>query len=184
MALTVFVPAAVELNDPVICPPVLVVPTGCVTVLPVAGVTASVTVAPLTGLPLASRTVTVMVLEPAPAVIAAGAAATVDCAALGPPAVADAMNVTGLPLSPDAVARSVSVLAAVPNVQEFAAATPLAVVVTAVGANVTATPATGLLNWSRTITAGGVATAVPTVAVWWSPALGAIDAAAAAVTLN
>jgi hypothetical protein len=32
-------------------------------------------------------------------------------------------------------------------------------------ANVTATPATGLLNWSRTITAGGVATAVPTVVV-------------------
>src|SRR5207253_1839454 len=175
---------AVELNDPVICPPVLVVPTGCVTVLPVAGVTASVTVAPLTGLPLASRTVTVMVLEPAPAVIVAGAAATVDCAALGPPAVADAMNVTGLPLSPEDVARSVSVLAAVPNVQEFAAATPLAVVVTAVGgstvplspvvANVTATPGTGLANWSRTITEGGVATAVPTVAACPLPAFTAI----------
>src|SRR5207253_10981664 len=95
MALTVFVPAAVELNDPVICPPVLVVPTGCVTVLPVAGVTASVTVAPLTGLPLASRTVTVMVLEPARAVIVGGSAATVDWRALGPPAVADAVNVTG-----------------------------------------------------------------------------------------
>src|SRR5439155_1231775 len=88
MAVTVFVPAAVELNEPVICPPALVVPTGWVSVLPVAGVTKSVTVAPLTGLPLASRTVTVMVLEPAPAVIVAGAAATVDCVALGPPAVA------------------------------------------------------------------------------------------------
>ena len=32
-------------------------------------------------------------------------------------------------------------------------------------ANTTATPATGLLNWSRTITAGAVATAVFTVAV-------------------
>src|SRR5205823_3801405 len=144
-----------------------------------------------------------------------------------PPAVAVAVNVTGLPLSPAAVARSVSTLAAVPRVQEFAAAIPFAPVATGVagstvplsplvanvtatpgtglanwsrtiteggvgptlplppaGANVTATPATGLLNWSRTITAGGVATAVPTVAVWLLPALGAIDAAAAAVTLN
>src|SRR5437764_3143247 len=184
MALTVFVPAAVELNEPVICPPAFVVPTGWVSVLPVAGVTASVTVAPLTGLPLASRTVTVMVLDPAPAVIVVGAAVTVDWVALGPPAVADAVNVTGLPLSPEDVARSVSVLAAVPSVQEFAAATPLAVVVTAVGgstvplspvvANVTATPATGLANWSRTITDGGVPTAVPTVATWLSPAFNAI----------
>src|SRR5438105_2029892 len=194
MALTVFAPAAVELNEPVICPPAFVVPAGCVSVLPVAGLTASVTEAPWIGFPFASRTVTVMVLEPAPAVIVAGAAVTVDWAALGPPAVAAAVNVTGLPVSPVAVARNVSVLAAVPSVQEFSAATPLAFVrmgvvgltlpLPAAGANVTATPATGLLNWSRTITAGGVATAVPTVAVWWSPALGAIDAAAAAVTLN
>src|SRR5205085_1183510 len=76
-AVTVFVPAAVELNEPVICPPAFVVPTGWVSVLPVAGVTKSVTVAPLTGLLLASRTVTVTVLEPAPAVIVAGAAVTV-----------------------------------------------------------------------------------------------------------
>src|SRR5256885_16743931 len=37
-------------------------------------------------------------------------------------------------------------------------------------AKVTAAPATGLPNWSFTITAGGVATAVFTVAVCWSPA--------------
>src|SRR2546430_17366774 len=190
MALTVFAPAAVELNEPVICPPALVVRTGWVSVLPVAGVTKSVTVAPLTGLPLASRTVTVMVLGPAPAVTVAGAAATVDCVALGPPAVAVAVNVTGLLLSPAAVARSVSVLAAVPSVQEFAAATPFALVVTAVAgstvplspvvANVTATPGTGLANWSRTITDGGVATAVPTAAAWLSPAFKAIWVAAPA----
>src|SRR5690242_11054600 len=196
MAVSVFVPAAVELSDPVICPPALVVPTGCVRVLPPAGVTASVTVAPWIGLPLASRTVTVIVLEPAPAVIVAGAAATVDCAALGPPAVAAAVNVTGLPLSPAAVARSVSVLAVVPRVQEFAAATPLAPVATAVAgstvplsplvANVTATPATGLANWSRTITEGGVATAVPTVAACPLPAFNAICVAgpAAAWAVN
>ena len=79
-----------------------------------------------------------------------------------------------MPDSPDAVARSVSVLAVAPRVQELAAATPLPLVVTAVAgstvplspvvANVTATPVTGFPNWSRTITEGGVATAVPTVA--------------------
>src|SRR5437588_285508 len=194
MALTVFVPAAVELNEPVICPPAFVVPAGWVSVLPVAGLTTSVTVAPWMGFPLASRTVTVMVLVPRPAVIVWGAAATVDCVALGPPAVSVAVKVTGLPASPADIARSVSVLAVVPKVHEFTAATPLAFVVTAVvgftlplpasGVNVTATPGTGLLNWSRTITAGGVATAVPTVAVWLFPALTAIDAAVAVVTLN
>src|SRR5947199_173980 len=194
VAVSVFVPAAVELNVPVICPPALVVPTGCVSVLPVAGLTASVTVAPWIGFPLASRTVTVMVLESAPAVIVAGAAATVDCVVLGPPAVAVAVNVTGLPLSPAAVARSVSTLAVVPSVQEFAAAIPFApaapggagstVPLSPLVANVTATPATGLSNWSRTITAGGVWTGVPAVPVWLLPALGAIDVAAAALTLN
>src|SRR5213593_1415990 len=43
---TVFVPAAVELKVPVICPLASVVPTGCVTVFPAVGVAASVTVAP------------------------------------------------------------------------------------------------------------------------------------------
>jgi hypothetical protein len=43
---TIFVPAAVELKLPVICPFASVVPTGCVSVLPVLGLAASVTVAP------------------------------------------------------------------------------------------------------------------------------------------
>ena len=43
---TVFDPAAVELNVPVILPFALVVPTGWVSVLPVVGLAASVTVAP------------------------------------------------------------------------------------------------------------------------------------------
>jgi len=43
---TVFAPAAVELKVPVICPLASVVPTGCATVFPAVGVTASVTVAP------------------------------------------------------------------------------------------------------------------------------------------
>ena len=80
VAVTVFVPAAVELRAPVIWPLVLVVPAGCVNVIPVAGFAASVTVAPLTGLPLASLTVTVIVLalDPELAVIVPGEAATSD----------------------------------------------------------------------------------------------------------
>src|ERR1043166_39914 len=57
---TVFAAATVELSVPVATPLAFVVPTGCVRVLPVP-VAASTTVAPLTGLPEASRAVTVMV---------------------------------------------------------------------------------------------------------------------------
>jgi hypothetical protein len=46
VAETVFEPAAVELSVPVTTPPAFVVPTGCVSVLPVVGVAASVTAAP------------------------------------------------------------------------------------------------------------------------------------------
>jgi hypothetical protein len=91
------------------------------------------------------------------------------------PVVPVAVKVTGLPVSPLDVAVRVFVPAIVPSVQDVTAAIPLALVVTGVvgltvpppdaTANVTATPPTGLLNWSRTITDGGVATAVPTVAV-------------------
>src|SRR5205823_13463806 len=93
-----------------------------------------------------------------------------------------APNVTGLPVRPSEVAVREFGPAVVPSVQEVSAATPLAFVrigvvgltlpLPAAGANVTETPATGLLHWPRTITAGGVATAVPTVAAWLFPALG------------
>src|SRR5216683_1074182 len=73
---TVFDSAAVELNVPVATPLALVVPTGCVRVLPVP-VAASTTVAPGIGLPFASRAVTVMVEVPLPAVMG-DVAATVD----------------------------------------------------------------------------------------------------------
>ena len=82
--------------------------------------------------------------------------------------------------------------AAVPSVQEVAAAMPEAFVATAPAgstdpppvatAKVTATPETGLLLTSRTSTAGGVATAVPAVAVWAFPALTAIWVGAPAVS--
>src|SRR5216683_1258620 len=75
---TVFDSAAVELNVPVATPLALVVPTGCVRVLPVP-VAASTTVAPAIGLPFASLAVTVMVDVPLPAVIG-DVAATVTVA--------------------------------------------------------------------------------------------------------
>src|SRR5512134_2199848 len=79
---TVLGPATVDHRVPVAMPLALVTPAGCVTVLPVP-VAEICTVAPLTGLPLASRAVTVMVdtLAPLLAVIVAGEALTPDCAA-------------------------------------------------------------------------------------------------------
>ena len=125
---------------------------------PVVGEAASVTVAPLTGLSKPSRTVTVMVvaLEPVVAVMDPGVAATSDRLALGAAARPVALKMTGLPLSPGDVAVSVFVSALVPSVHEVTLAMPLALVVTGVvgttvplpaaAANVTETPATGLLN--------------------------------------
>ena len=125
---------------------------------PAVGEAASVTVAPLTGLSKPSRTVTVMVvaLEPVLAVMDPGVAATSDRPALGAAARPVALKMTGLPLSPDETAVSVFVSAFVPSVHEVTVAMPLALVVTGVvgttvplpaaAANVTDTPATGLLN--------------------------------------
>jgi len=76
---TVFDPAAVEVRVPVATPLALVVPTGCVNVLPVVGLAASTTVAPSIRLPLASFAVTVIVEVPLPAAIG-DVAVTVDWA--------------------------------------------------------------------------------------------------------
>src|SRR5437773_1875572 len=94
----------------------------------------------------------------------------VSCVAA--PAMAVAVNVTGVAVP--AVAVSVLAPADVPSVQDVIVAIPLASVMTAVAgltvplpdatAKRTGTPAVGLSNWSRTSSAGGVATAVPTVA--------------------
>ena len=78
VAETVFDPAAVELSIPVTTPLSSLGPLGCTIVLPLP-VADSATVAPLIGLPLASRTVTVIVALPPPAATDAGSAATVDC---------------------------------------------------------------------------------------------------------
>jgi len=108
VAETVFPSATVALNVPVATPLAFVLPTGCVRVFPVP-VAAKATIAPLIGLPPASIAVTVIVLalDPVLAVIAPGAALTVDRAALTF-ATAVATNTTGLPWSPGAAARSVS----------------------------------------------------------------------------
>src|SRR5207244_1620746 len=68
--------ASVDASVPVVTPLALVVAAGCVSVLRVP-VAASTTVAPCTGLPLASRAVTVIVEVPLPAVIG-DVALTVD----------------------------------------------------------------------------------------------------------
>src|SRR5207237_8297620 len=87
------------------------------------------------------------------------------------PAVPVAVKVTGLPARDPAAAVNVFGPAVGPRVHAVTAATPSAPVVTGgvgvtlpppvPGANVTATPATGLPCWSCTITDGGTATAVP-----------------------
>src|SRR6267143_2416883 len=110
------------------------------------------------------------------------------------PAVAVSTKVTGLPARPLDVAVSVSGLACVLRVQLVRVAMPLARVDCDAPvmepfdvpgtANVTATLATGLLLTSRTITDGGVATAVPAGAVWLLPPLTAICVAVPAVTLT
>src|SRR5438876_11605169 len=92
------------------------------------------------------------------------------------PAVPVAVKVTGLPVSPLAVAVSEFGPAVGPSVHDVTAAIPFAFVVTGVvgltvpppdaTANVTLTPPTGLPFASRTITEGSIATAVPAVAVW------------------
>ena len=94
MADTVLASAVVELSVPVATPPASVRP-GCTSVL-LRPVAARVTVAPGTGLPLASRAVTVMVDVALPATMLAGAALTVDCDALTAPA----LIVTALEVTP------------------------------------------------------------------------------------
>src|SRR5213594_1947769 len=110
-----------------------------------------------------------------------------------PPAVPVAVNVTGLPVSPLAVAVSVLVPAVVPSVQLPTLAMPLALVVwlapvmlplPGATANVTVTPPTGLPPPSFTITDGWIGTVPPTGAVCLSPPLIAICVAGPAVTVT
>ena len=113
------------------------------------------------------------------------------------PATPCAVNVTGLPESPVAVAVMLFVCAAGPSVHALSCARPDTLVATVTlvpvllafdtvepevaAVNVTTTPATGFPATSTTRTTGAMATAVFTVAVWLLPALSAMDVAAPAV---
>jgi hypothetical protein len=112
-----------------------------------------------------------------------------------PPAdVPVALNVTGDPLRPAAVAVKVFVPMLPPSVHEVNDATPEALEVTVAGlelppptvtANVTTVPLTGFPLASVMSTLGGVATLVDTTALWLVTELAAIVAAApAAVTVT
>src|SRR6058998_3211344 len=148
--------ARVDDNVPVATPLAFVVAAGCVRILP-APVAASTTVAPCTGLPLASRAVTVIVEVPLPAVIG-DVALTVDWLADTAPAftttVAVCVIATALIVA-EIVFDSASVDASVP------VATPLAFVVVAgcvsvfpdpVAASTTVAPGIGLPIASRAVT--------------------------------
>src|SRR5437667_8332606 len=183
--------ANVELRLPVATPLGSVVSRGWTSALaePVA---VRVTVLPRTGWPYWSRAVTVIVLAlvPLEAVIVAGDATRVVCAAFTGPAMLNAVKLTGDP-TPVAWADctlSVAVLR-VPRVH-VVEAMPLVLDVEVAGfgdpaplmtAQLIVTPATGLLNWSATRTDSGVGSACPTVPVWRSPPFTAICVAPATV---
>ena len=137
--------------------------------------TTAVTVTPLwlTGLPLASCSCTTGCWANGAPLCALLEGSVVIASFAAAPAVAVAVKVTGLPVSPVALAVSVLVPGVVPSVHDVTAAMPLPFVAPLVGltvpppdvtVNVTVTSATGLPAPSRTSTDGGVATAVPTVA--------------------
>jgi hypothetical protein len=148
-------------------------------VLPPPATTVNVTATPATGLLLTSVTFTeggAATVFPAVALwLVAELAVMLVAGAVVP----DAAKVTGLPLKPVAVAVRVllSVPTDGPRVQLVSEATPDPLVLMlaglaglvapppAVTMKVTATPATGLLLASVTLTEGGAATAVPTVAL-------------------
>src|SRR5438093_6980991 len=134
--------------------------------------TTAVTVTPfwLTGLPLASCSCTTGCWANGAPLCALLDGSVIMASFAAAPVVPVAVNVTGLPVSPAAVAVSVFVPAVVPSVHDVTAAMPLPFVAPLVGltvpppdvtVNVTVTSATGLPAPSRTITDGGVATARP-----------------------
>src|SRR5690348_1256649 len=113
---TVFVSALVEVSVPVATPEPSVVPAGWVSVLPVAGLAARITVAPEIGFPPASLAVTVIVDE-VPSAEMGDEALTVDWLAETVPAVPVTEKVTGEPVSPAEPAVTVFAPAVVPSVQ-------------------------------------------------------------------
>jgi hypothetical protein len=154
IAETTLIPAAVEETVPVATPLAFVGPLGCVSVFPVVGFATSVTVAPGTGLPFASRAVTVIVLVTAPkeAWIDVGLALTLDRLALTAPADTVTVAVCVIVVPP---AVAVTTLAPTSVEDSVPVATPAALVgplgcVSAFpvpdATSDTVAPGTGLLN--------------------------------------
>jgi len=177
VAETVFGPAAVELKVPVATPVPSVGPLGWVSVLPLP-VAVSTTAAPLSRLPLASFAVTVIVAAPLPAVIDAGAAVTVDCAADTGPGVTVTVAVCVIAV-PLAVAEMV--LAPAPVELSVPVATPVAsvwplgcvsVLPFPVAASTTVAPLIGVPLASLTVT---VIVALPVPAVSEAGAAVSVD---------
>src|ERR1700688_3180395 len=156
VAETVFASATVALSVPVATPLAFVGPSGCVSVLPVP-VAASTTVAPLTGLPDASRAVTVIVDVPVPAVIGE-LALTVDSAADTGPAVSTTVAVwltLTVLIVADTVFDSATVALKVPVATPLALVGPtgcVSVFPVPVTASTTVAPLTGLPEASRAVT--------------------------------
>jgi hypothetical protein len=117
------------------------------------------------------------VVNAAPLAPPTGCVKTANC--VGAPAVPVAVIVTGEPLNPADVARSVFTPAVVPNVHAGLLATPELSVVTTpldpsvpepgLNSKVTATPLTALPCASVTFTDGAVPNTVPTVALCEAP---------------
>jgi hypothetical protein len=167
-------------------------------VLPPPLVTVNTTLTPFTGLPNWSRTITAGGVATAVPTVADWPLPAWTAIWVAGPAVAVAVNASGLPLSDPLVTLSVLLFvpAAVPRVQLVNVAIPLAPVASVAGdtglidppppvtVNVTLTPWTPFPNASCTITDGSTATAVLTVADCPLPPFTAMVAAAAAVMVN
>jgi hypothetical protein len=157
--------------------------------------TANVTDTPLSGFPNGSVTITLGGGDTGSPAVPVRFVAEFAASVLAPDVVvvAVAVNVSGLPARFALVAVSVFAPTVVPSVQLPTVATPLPFVVVEAPvtlpppdatANVTGTPRTGLLNRSFTITLGGDATAVLTIADWPLPELMASCVAAPAGTVT
>ncbi len=144
---------------------------------PPPAVTAKTTTAPTDGCWLASRTRTEGAAATACPTSAVWVVAVTASIEAGPGRVAVAVKVTGLPVIPLPAMEAVTTLepGVEPSVHEVALASPFASVVwfaparvplPCVTAKVTSIPGTGSLFWSRTIMAGGTATAVFTMEDW------------------
>src|SRR5713101_4063006 len=193
VAVSVFGPAAVpKVHAVTAAMPLALVVTAVVGVtVPPPPVTAKVTATPATGLPLPSLTITDGGMTTAVPTVAVWLFPALRAIWVAAPAIPVAVNATGLPARPAAVAVRVFVPAVVAKVHDVTAAIPLAFVGTAVvgltvpppdaTVNVTATPATGHPNEFVTRTDGAMATALPALAVWLFPPLMAIWVAAPAV---